>query len=229
MTRILVIDDNDLDRKIIRDVLTYSGFEVEEAADGMSGLRRLYDMRPDLIILDVMMPEMSGWTVCSRVRELCATPVMMLTSLHDEEEIVRGLELGADDFLSKPISAVHLLARVRALLRRSETQPASGDLVYDDGELRIEGARHEVRVDGKLVELTPTELRLLFTLASRPNRVHLYSELLQQVWGDEYRNDIDFLRVYIWRLRKKIEKKPEQPRWLVNDRGFGYRFVGHPG
>ncbi|MGE0056915.1 MAG: response regulator transcription factor [Dehalococcoidia bacterium] len=228
MTRLLVIDDNDLDRKILRDLLSHEGYEVEEAPDGAAGLRLLYDCRPELIILDVMMPEMDGWTTCARIRQLCDTPVIMLTSLNREEEMARGLDLGADDFVSKPVGAQHLLARVRAVLRRSSTQQRPAELLYDDGVLCIDAAKHEVTLAGKPVDLTPTEFRLLVALAAAPDRLHAYAELLQSVWGPEYVDDIDFLRVYVWRLRKKLETNPSQPRWLSTERGFGYRFVGHP-
>jgi two-component system KDP operon response regulator KdpE len=141
--------------------------------------------------------------------------------------MARGLDLGADDFVSKPIGSQHLLARVRAVLRRAQTPVRRTELLYDDGQLCIDASRHEVILSGEQVELTPTEFRLLLTLASAPDRVHSYVELLQSVWGPEYTDDIDFLRVYIWRLRKKLEKTPDRPRWLSTERGFGYRFMSH--
>jgi DNA-binding response OmpR family regulator len=225
MACVLVIDDNDLDRKISRDSLSSAGFAVLEAADGASGIRRLFDERPDLILLDVVMPDMDGWTVCSRIRELCDVPVIMLTSLNREDEMIQGLNLGADDFVSKPISPAHLIARVSAVLRRSRGQtPSAPEVLFDDGTLRIDTARHEVRLSGKPVELTPTEFRLLSALAAQPERVHSFDALLREVWGPEYVEDIDFLRVYIWRLRKKLEADASDPRWLLTERGFGYRF-----
>jgi two-component system KDP operon response regulator KdpE len=228
MTRLLVIDDSDLDRKMARDVLLHAGYEVEEAADGAAGLRMVYDCRPELILLDVMMPVMDGWATIARIRELCDTPVIMLTSLHREEEMTRGLDLGADDFVSKPIGAQHLLARVHAVLRRSQSAaPRLPELLYDDGVLRVDTGTHEVTLRGAAVELTPTEFRLLSTLAEAPNRLHSHAELLTTVWGAEYADDIDFLRVYIWRLRKKLEVTPNSPRWFATERGFGYRFIRH--
>jgi DNA-binding response OmpR family regulator len=171
MERVLVVDDGDLDRKIVRDLLESAGYEVEEAADGETALRLLYQRQPDLVLLDVVLPRMDGWTICRRIRELCDTPVIMLTSLNSEDEIARGLDLGADDFISKPIGATSLLARVRAVLRRAgapQHEPAS---VYDDGSLRIEPALRRVTVDGSEIDLTPTEFRLLETLASQTDRV----------------------------------------------------------
>jgi two-component system KDP operon response regulator KdpE len=226
VARVLLIDDNDLDRKISRDSLIAAGFAVEDAPDGATGLRLLYDHRPDLILLDVLMPVMDGWTVCSRIRELCDVPIIMLTSLNREEEMVQGLNLGADDFVSKPISPAHLIARVAAVLRRTQSPaPAPRDVIYDDGTLRIDASRHEVRLDGVPVELTPTEFRLLVTLSAQPGRVRTFDALLREVWGPEYADDIDFLRVYIWRLRKKLEADAADPRWIFTERGFGYRFA----
>jgi two-component system KDP operon response regulator KdpE len=227
MTLVLVIDDDPLERKILRDLLTHEGFSVQEAEDGATGLRQLYDCKPDLILLDVVMPAMDGWTVCSRVREICDTPVIMLTSLNTEEEMTRGLDLGADDFVTKPIGSQHLAARVRAVLRRARNHERPPEFVYDDGTLRIDAAHHEVTLHRESVELTPTEFRLLLALATEPNRLHPYAGLLQEVWGPEYRDDIDFLRVYVWRLRKKLEAAPDSPRWLSTERGFGYRFISH--
>lgn len=226
MAGVLVIDDNNLDRKISRDSLTSAGYEVEEASDGAAGLRLLFDHRPDLVLLDVVMPVMDGWTVCERIRELCDVPIILLTSLNREEEMVQGLNLGADDFVSKPISPAHLIARVSAVLRRAHAPaPATENVLYDDGSLRIDAARHEVRLDGSPVELTPTEFRLLVSLAAQPGRVHTFDALLTRVWGPEYTGDIDFLRVYVWRLRKKLAPDEEKPRWILTERGFGYRFA----
>ena len=150
----------------------------------------------------------------------------MLTSLDREEEIVRGLELGADDFVSKPVSPRQLIARVKAVLRRAHSHAdESGEFRYDDGDLMIDTAQHEVLLSGQPVDLSPTEFRLLVALAEAPGRVHEYGSLLASVWGDEYVDDIDFLRVSIWRLRKKLEGVPDHPTRIVTERGFGYRFV----
>ena len=226
MARVLVIDDNGLDRKIARDSLASAGLDVEEAADGAAGLRTLYQNRPDLVLLDVIMPGMDGWTVCERIRELCEVPIILLTSLNREEEMVRGLNLGADDFVSKPISPSHLVARVRAVLRRVQAPvPPARDVFYDDGTLLIDAGKHKVTLAGEPVELTPTEFKLLLALAAKPGHVHTYDALLTSVWGPEYADDIDFLRVYVWRLRKKLEADSERPHWIRTERGFGYRFA----
>ena len=233
MTRVLVIDDNALDRKIACDALTHEGFEVEAAPDGAAGLRALYAFQPDLVVLDVLMPVLDGWTVCQRVRELSSVPIIMLTALNRDEEMVRGLDIGADDFVAKPISPSHLIARVRAVLRRAQAPPhTQAALLYDDGILSINVPEHWVRIRDTAINLTPTEFRLLATLAQAPHRVHTYAALLAHVWGPEYVDDVDFLRVYVWRLRKKLEADPENPRWILTERGFGYRFAearGGPG
>ena len=226
MTKVLIIDDAPADRRLLRDALEADGFEVEEAEDGQDGLRKLFASRPDVIILDVLMPSMDGWEVCERVREFTETPIVMLTSLDREEEMVKGLELGADDFVSKPVSPRHLIARVKAVVRRahSHTEETTG-FRYDDGTLLVDTTQHEVLLDGQAVALSPTEFRLLVALAEAPGRVHEYASLLKRVWGDEYVDDIDFLRVYVWRLRKKLEKNPDKPVRILTERGFGYRFA----
>jgi two-component system KDP operon response regulator KdpE len=228
--RILVIDDNGRDRRLLRDVLESEQFAVEEAADGAEGLRVLFASRPDIVLLDVMMPNMDGWVVCERIREITDVPIIMLTSLNREEEVVKGLELGADDFVSKPVSPRQLIARVRAVMRRMRA-PATmeGAFTYDDGSLFIDVAQHQVRLGGEPVELSPTEFRLLVALAEAPGRVHPYSALLDRVWGSEYVDDVDFLRVYIWRLRKKLEKNPDKPTRIQTERGFGYRLAKETG
>lgn len=226
MDRALVIDDNAADRRLLRDALEHAGYAVEEAADGPAGLKLLFSSRPEVVVLDVLMPGMDGWAVCQRIREIADVPIIMLTSLNQPDEVVKGLELGADDFVSKPVSPKELIARVRAVLRRARAPVTAQDTFrYDDGSLMIDVAQHLVRLDGEPVELSPTEFRLLVALAGAPGRVHDYSALLRRVWGDEYVDDIDFLRVYVWRLRKKLEKDPERPTRILTERGFGYRFA----
>lgn len=226
MERILVIDDNSRDRRLLRDSLDHEGYGVEEAADGAEGLKVLFASRPDVVVLDILMPGMDGWAVCQRIREITDVPIIMLTSLNREEEVVKGLELGADDFVSKPVSPRHLIARVRAVLRRAHVHEATEEAFgYDDGSLLIDVAQHQVRLEGDKVELSPTEFRLLVALAEAPGRVHAYGTLLSRVWGQEYVDDIDFLRVYIWRLRKKLEKDPDKPARILTERGFGYRLA----
>ncbi len=223
MERILVIDDNSRDRKLLRDALELEGYSVEEASDGPEGLKALFTSRPDLVVLDILMPDMDGWVVCQRIREITEVPIIMLTALNRDEEVVKGLELGADDFVSKPVSPRQLIARSRAVLRRVRAPVATeGDFVYDDGALLIDVAQHRVRLEGQPVQLSPTEFRLLVALAEAPGRVQPYRALLSRVWGPEYVDDVDFLRIYVWRLRKKLERNPEEPTRILTERGFGY-------
>jgi two-component system KDP operon response regulator KdpE len=230
MDRILLVDDSAVDRKILRDALAHAGYDVAEAGDGASALRALYTSRPDLVILDVLMPEMDGWTTLRRIREMTDVPVMMLTSLDSEDEAVRGLEAGADDFVSRPVSPRALIARAAALLRRTRAPAPDGasDAAYDDGTLRIDVASHAVMLDGAPVELSPTEFRLLAALAAAPGQVQPYAALLREAWGPEYTGDIDFLRVYVSRLRKKLEANADEPARILTERGFGYR-LARPG
>ncbi len=226
MEQILIVDDNRADRKLLRDALESEGYGVDEAADGTEGLRALFARRPDVVVLDVLMPNMDGWTVCQRIRDVTDVPIIMLTALNRDDEVVKGLELGADDFVSKPVSPKQLIARVRAVLRRTRApEPAHEEFVYDDGSLLIDVAQHEVRLEGDAVEFSPTEFRLLVALAEAPGRVHTYATLLMRVWGSEYVDEIDFLRVYVWRLRKKLEKNPDRPVRILTERGFGYRLA----
>jgi two-component system KDP operon response regulator KdpE len=228
VARILLIDDSDVDARVVQDYLESAGHEVRREANGSAGLRAMWEGRPDVVLLDVVMPEMDGWTTCSRIREVSDTPIIMLTSLNREEDIVRGLELGADDFLSKPLSLRQLGARILAVLRRSQRDSAAaeqGGVVYDDGDLTIDVQSHEVRLDGTLLDLSPTEFKLLTALARAPGRLHTYAELLSQVWGPEYVDDIEFLRVYISRLRQKIETDPSNAVRILTERGFGYRLA----
>ena len=224
--RILVIDDSERDRRLLRDTLELGGYTVEEATGGSEGLRTLFASRPDLVVLDVLMPNVDGWTVCQRIREITDIPIIMLTALNQPEEEVKGLELGADDFVSKPLSPRQLVARVQAVLRRVQAPVATQeDFIFDDGGLRVDVAHHQVRLEGEPVELSPTEFRLLVALAEGAGRVQPSASLLQQVWGPEYVDDVDFLRIYIWRLRKKLERDPEQPVRILTERGFGYRLA----
>lgn len=226
--RVLLVDDTEVDRQFLADYLAAEGYEVDTAADGLEALKRVWELRPDIVILDVMMPGMDGWTTCARLREVTDVPIVMLTALNDEDEIVRGLELGADDFVSKPVSPRQVLARIASVLRRTGAHQAAADVepfLYRDADLSIDTVHHEVIANGSPLELSPTEFRLLVTLAEAPRRVHTYASLLRAVWGPEYSDEIDFLRVYVSRLRRKLEVDPDQPKRIITERGFGYRFV----
>jgi two-component system KDP operon response regulator KdpE len=223
---ILIIDDDRPMVNLILETLKSAEYRIITAYDGQEGLRQMYEHRPNLIILDIKMPTMDGWTVCQRVREVSNVPIIMLTAQDDPEEIVKGLDMGADDYMIKPFDINVLLARVRANLRRAAAEPTlmKTSVVYTDEYLMVNLEEHRVTVDGEAVRLTPTEFNLLARLVDNAPRIVPYRELLEQVWGFEYIDDIDYLRVYIWHLRRKLEPDPKQPSYIINELGIGYRF-----
>lgn len=226
---ILVIDDDKLTSRMISDQLSETGYTVQVAHDGKEGLRQMYAHRPDLIILDVMMPEMDGWTTCRRVREVSNVPIIMLTSRDRPQDIIRGLDEGADEYVTKPFEITVLLARVRAVLRRvslASASPQKEEVAYSDDYLTFNPVDRRVMVNGELVKLTPTEYNLLALLIQNAGRVLTYRRLLEQVWGWEYIDDVDYLRVYIWHLRRKLEPDSKNPRYVLTEHGVGYRFEG---
>ncbi len=224
--RILVVDDEDRMRRFIRLNLEYDGFEVVEASNGREALERVRDSLPDLVLLDVMMPDRDGFEVLETLREISDVPVIMLTARGSEEDIVRGLELGADDYVTKPFSTRELVSRIKAVLRRFEAVRGSlHGVVEVDDRLKIDFDRREVWVDGKLVKLRPTEYRLLYHLVQNAGWVMTYEQLLSRVWGYEYRDEYHYVRLYINYLRQKIEEDPSHPKYILTERGVGYRFV----
>ncbi len=223
--KILVIDDDVSLCQTIKFTFTRVGAEVVTATDGREGLQQFYRHRPDVVLLDVRMPDVDGWETCRQIRMLSNVPIIMLTTLHRDEEIVRGLDLGADDFVSKPFSREVLLARARAVLRRVD-QPVADENVtgYNDEYLTVNLERRKVSVGGKTVQLTATEFRLLSFLLQNAGQVLSYQTILDKVWGGEYRDNVDYVHVYLSHLRRKLEADPRNPRYLVNERGIGYRF-----
>ena len=226
--KILVIDDDPELVRLVEYTLS-KDYEVYKAYDGPEGLRQADAVQPDLVILDIMMPGMDGWEVCRRLREKSEVPILMLTAKGREEDIVRGLDLGADDYLTKPFSVKELEARVRAILRRAAWRPGTESVTYSDGYLTIDVKDRTVLVNGKPVKLTPTEFRLLAELVQNAGRVLTHRQLLESVWGWEYMDDIDYVRIYIWRLRQRIEKEPSEPQYILTEYGVGYRFGGRNG
>jgi two-component system KDP operon response regulator KdpE len=223
--KILVIDDDPSLVALLYHSLTEEGYEVYKAYDGQEGLRQIYSQQPDLIILDIIMPKLDGWQVCRRTREMSDIPIIILTTRGKEKDIVRGLDYGADDYLPKPFSVVELLARVRAALRRAALPPPTEEpAAYSDDYLIVNLAERRVTVEGEPVKLTPTEFRLLAQLVENAGRALTYSQLLEKVWGWEYKDDIDYVRIYIWHLRQRIEKDPSQPQYILTEYGIGYRF-----
>jgi two-component system KDP operon response regulator KdpE len=224
--RILVVDDEPRMIHFIRLNLEHDGFDVVEASSGTQALAQLRDRLPDLVLLDVMMPDLDGFETLRLLREFSTVPVIMLTAKGDEEDRVRGLELGADDYVTKPFSPRELVSRVRAVLRRTES-PASAahEPVRVDDRLTIDFDRREVRVEGHLVRLRPTEYRLLYHLVQNAGWVVPHDQLLAKVWGYEYRDETHYLRLYINYLRQKLENDPAHPEYILTERGVGYRFV----
>ncbi len=224
--RILVVDDEERMVRFIRLNLEHDGFEVLEAFNGRQALDKFRDGLPDLVLLDVMMPDIDGFEVLRMLREISDVPVIMLTARGDEEDRVRGLDLGADDYVTKPFSPRELVSRVRAVLRRFEAaRPHAHGLIEVDDRLKIDFDRREVWVEGKLVKLRPTEFRLLYHLVQNAGWVMTYDQLLTKVWGYEYRDEPHYVRLYVNYLRKKLEKDPSNPKYILTEHGVGYRFV----
>jgi DNA-binding response OmpR family regulator len=224
--RILVVDDEERMVRFIRLNLEHDGFRVTEAYRGGQAIDKLRSVLPDLILLDVMLPDLDGFEILKMIREISSVPVIMLTAKGEEDDRVRGLELGADDYVTKPFSPRELVSRVRAVLRRTEASGSSSHgLIEVDDRLKLDFDRHEVWVEGKLVNLRPTEYRLLYHLVQNAGWVISHDQLLANVWGYEYRDEPHYVRLYINYLRKKIEKDPSNPQYILTERGIGYRFV----
>jgi DNA-binding response OmpR family regulator len=224
--KLLLIDDSEDIQKLVGMFLERDGYQVISASNGKDGLRALAKIRPDLVLLDIMMPEVDGWVTCQRIREISSVPIIMLTAKTQERDIVRGLELGADDYVTKPFDPAELKARIRALLRRAKevTNEESVPLVLDDGWLHIDMGKRIVRTDGEQVDLTPTEFRLLAALIQKLDCVIPHRQLLSQVWGPEYTEEVHYLKLYVRYLRQKLEQDPSNPQYLLTEWGVGYRF-----
>jgi DNA-binding response OmpR family regulator len=222
---ILIVDDEPRIRDFVRMNLEMEHYRVIEASNGLEALDRLREHLPDLVVLDVMMPEMDGFETLKAIREVSTVPVVMLTVRQSEQDKIRGLDLGADDYIAKPFSPPELLSRIRALLRRSlMSPPARKTEIVVDEDLQIYFARREVMVRGKKVVLRPTEYRLLYHLVSNAGRLMTHETLLSKVWGREYRDEAHYLRLYITYLRQKLEEDPAHPKYILTERGIGYRF-----
>ncbi|MCF6278625.1 MAG: response regulator transcription factor [Anaerolineales bacterium] len=224
--KILVVDDEERMVRFIRLNLEHDGFIVSEAFNGKQAIQQLRDVAPDLILLDVMMPDLDGFEVLQMIREISKVPVLMLTAKGEEDDRVRGLELGADDYITKPFSPREMVSRVKAVLRR--TEGASGSmhgLIEVDERLKIDFDRREIWLEGKIVKLRPTEYRLLYHLVQNAGWVISHDQLLSNVWGYEYRDEPHYVRLYINYLRKKLEADPANPKYILTERGVGYRFI----
>lgn len=223
---VLVIDDEPKILDIIRLTLEREGFDVVEAEDGYQGLEKARQVIPDIVLLDVMMPDMDGFEVLRQIRSLSNVPVIILTVKGTEADKVQGLELGADDYITKPFGHRELVSRIKAVLRRAEMGAPSGKgRIVVNQDLTVDFDRREVQARGERVKLRATEYRLLYHLVHNPGKLLTHEALLARVWGREYRDDTQLLRLYITYLRQKIEPDPSHPKYIINERGLGYRFV----
>jgi DNA-binding response OmpR family regulator len=223
MTRILVADDENLYQHLLRVNLEKEGFEVFTASNGLDALEMVSSRHPDLVVLDIMMPKLDGITTCERIRQFSNVPIIILTARGEEQDRVRGLNVGADDYVVKPFSATELVARVRAVLRRTSTaEQITQNRYFTHGNLRIDFARAEVWKESKPVYLSATEYRLLIQFAHHTGQVMTAEELLMAIWGPQYREDKEILWVSIARLRQKLEDNPHSPIHIVTRAGLGY-------
>ena len=226
--RVLVVDDEPRMIHFIRLNLEHDGYEVVEATSGPEALEALRDRLPDLILLDVMMPDMDGFDSLQLIREISTVPVIMLTAKGEEDDRIRGLELGADDYITKPFSPREMVSRVRAVIRRTETpSPPVREPIEVDDRLKLDFDRREIYVEGELVKLRPTEFKLLYHLVQNAGWVVPHDQLLAKVWGYEYRDETHYWRLYVNYLRQKLEADPSDPKYILTERGVGYRFVDY--
>ena len=224
MPELLLIDDDESLTELLGSYLSNQGFVIKVAKDGSEGLRFLFNYRPDLVILDVTMPKRDGWETLKRIREVSELPVIMLTARDDEQNILRGFSMGSDDYVTKPFSFAQLSARINAVLSRSDRQDKGGQNYIQVGDLRVELHTKQVWRGEERIALTPTELKLLTVLMKHAGEVVSSEDLVRDVWGPQYAGEVGHVRRYIWHLRNKIEPDPENPRYVCNERGFGYRF-----
>lgn len=225
-SKLLIIDDDMTLVDALGRYLRMAGYEVITAPDGLAGLQLLNQYRPDLVILDVMMPKLDGWETCKRIREVSSVPIIMLTARGQESDSTTGQHLGANDYITKPFSLKELEARAKALLLRPPTPNGSEvGALYSDDHLVIDPVHGTVTVKGQPIELTATERKLLFLLVKNAGQALSPNDILEQVWGREYVNETEFVNLYVWRLRQKIEIDPRNPRYILGERDQGYHFA----
>jgi two-component system KDP operon response regulator KdpE len=221
--KILIVEDEPRVVRLVSEVLKAVGYEITAASNGLAAIEQTALEAPDLILLDILLPHgPDGYQVCQRIREFSNVPIIMLTAKAQESEVLRGFDVGADDYLTKPFSAKELVARVKAVLRRARNGETESVTTFQCGSLTIDFARHTVTVEGETIQLTRTEYAVLRQLALHANCAVLHQDLLTSIWGPEYRDDIDYLRAYIHYLRRKIESDPSQPQYIVTLQGVGY-------
>lgn len=226
---ILIVDDEARMRRFMQMNLDLEGYRVIEASNGLEAIERVRDDLPDLVLLDVMMPEMDGFEALRIIRETSTVPVIMLTVRDDEADKIKGLELGADDYVTKPFSPRELASRIKAVIRRTEMDSPAGatgkSLIVIDDYLQIDLNRRQVFAGGREVKLRPTEFRLLYHLVKNAGYTLTHEMILSKVWGYEYRDESQYVRLYITYLRQKIEPNPGNPKYILTERGVGYRFI----
>src|SRR5690348_6599811 len=229
--KILVVDD---DPDVVEAISLSFGLQWPESSivpahDGREALRVFDRAHPDVVLLDIGLPDMDGFDVTRHIRERSDVPILMISARGEEIDKVRGLELGADDYVTKPFGYLELSARIKAVLRRAQSlPPISGGGKFESGSLFINYATHQVLVDGTQVKLTPIEYKLLYQLTRNAGQVIMHDQLLTNIWGPEYLGELDYLRIYVRRLREKLEQNPQQPVYILTERGIGYRFDPSP-
>ena len=226
MKEIVVVIDDDVEfLELTRTWLENAGYKAITAENGIEGLRRVYTNRPNLVLLDANMPRMDGWEVCRRIREMTDIPIIMVTVNGQTRDLLRGFDLGADDYITKPVNFDELMARIRSVLRRSQSATKGEESsIFHEGELEIDWKSHQVYVRGKQVKFSPTEFRVLSCLTKNRGWVVTHEQLLQKAWGANYIGDKSFVKLYIRYLRQKIERDPRKPQLILTERGVGYRF-----
>jgi DNA-binding response OmpR family regulator len=221
--KILVVDDDPRMIRLLTEILSAVGYAVLPVSKGELAVEAVALERPDLVLLDIRLEDsIDGYEVCRRLREFSDIPIIMLTAKAQEKDLLQGFDVGTDDYLTKPFSAKELLARIKVALRRAAHREEVVTASLNCGEIEINFARHTVKTQGKTISLTPTEYRLLAQLAQSVNRVLTHQELLTEVWGPEYRDDVDYLRAYIRYLRRKLEIDPSRPEYIITSPGVGY-------
>jgi two-component system KDP operon response regulator KdpE len=224
---VLLVDDDPQVIRLVRANLETSGYRVLSAVDAPKALALLDQEMPDLVVLDIMLPGINGYELCQRIREISPVPIIMLTAKVEDADKVKGLKIGADDYVTKPFNVEELLARIEAVLRRAgSTSDLQTPRAFTHGQISVDFLRRRVTVGGQEVSLTLTEYKLLSELVNNAGRVMLHKELLTRVWGTEYQDESDYLRAYVRHLRQKIEPDPRQPRYILSKPGIGYMFVG---
>ena len=222
MTHILFVDDDASLHNLLGKFLEQQGYTVTHAQDGHEGIRLLFEKRPDIIVLDVMMPHMDGWETLNRIREMSRLPVILLTAKSTEQDKLMGFQIGSDDYVTKPFSFAELSARIGAVLKRNTGDEPKTEILRIGG-LALDLSRHVFTRDDQPIQLTPTEFKLLQVLMRQPGRIFTQEQLVEAVWGEEYTEEVGYIRRYIWHLRQKIEPDPNNPTYLHNERGIGYK------